>query len=80
MSTFPENFVAGGTERLVGYIEFPDQQPAVTASAAYLTVGSAAPSPLTTFVTPLVFDDTATTGGLYAWTGTTYSKVGLATT
>lgn len=45
--------------------------------ATFLTVGSAAP---TTFVTFLVFDDTATSGGLYAWDGSAYRKVGLATT
>ena len=31
------------------------------------------------FVSALVFDATATTGGLYAWNGTDYTKVGLAT-
>lgn len=45
-----------------------------------VTVQAGAPNPLTTFTTSLVFDSTASTGGLYAWTGTTYSKVGLATT
>jgi hypothetical protein len=45
-----------------------------------VTVNAGAPSPLTTFVTALFFDSTAVTGGLYAWTGTTYTKVGLATT
>ncbi len=31
------------------------------------------------FKTLLVFDSTATTGGLYAWNGTDYTKVSLAT-
>jgi hypothetical protein len=31
------------------------------------------------YVTPLMFDDTATTGGLYGWTGADYTKIGLAT-
>lgn len=31
------------------------------------------------YVAQFMFDDTATTGGLYAWTGTDYAKVGLAT-
>ena len=48
-------------------------------SVSYVTVNAGAPSPLTTYVTPLFFDSTGTTGGLYAWTGTTYHLVGLAT-
>lgn len=37
-------------------------------------------APPTTFVKPLMFDDTGSTGGLYAWSGSAYVKVGLATT
>lgn len=33
-------------------------------------------APPTVFVTPLVFDHTAVTGGLYAWTGSAYLQVG----
>jgi hypothetical protein len=40
---------------------------------AYVTVQTGAPS---TFTTPLVYDNTAVSGGLYAWTGSAYSKVG----
>lgn len=32
------------------------------------------------YLTPLVFDSTGITGGLYAWTGADYSRIGLATT
>ena len=31
------------------------------------------------YQTPLVFDDTASTGGLYIWNGSDYALVGLAT-
>jgi hypothetical protein len=44
-----------------------------------VTFGSADPTG-GGYLTPLVFDDTAVTGGLYAWTGADYSKIGLATT
>lgn len=33
-----------------------------------------------TFTTPLYQDTTASTGGLYAWNGSAYVKVALATT
>ncbi len=52
-------------------------QAVTLASTHWVTVVHAPP---TTFVTPLMFDDTGTTGGLYAWTGSAYQKVGLATT
>lgn len=39
----------------------------------YVVVQTGAP---TTFTNPLVYDDTAVTGGLYAWTGSAYSKIG----
>lgn len=39
----------------------------------YVTDTDAAP---TTYVTPLVFDHTALTGGLYAWDGSAYVQVG----
>lgn len=38
--------------------------------------GLVAHAPPTTFTSPLVYDDTAVTGGLYVWTGAAYSKVG----
>lgn len=43
---------------------------------AYLKVQTGAPTVLTS---PLVYDDTAVTGGLYAWSGVAYVKIaGLA--
>lgn len=39
----------------------------------WVTVQSGAPS---TYLTPLVFDSTAVSGGLYAWDGTAYQQVG----
>jgi hypothetical protein len=50
----------------------------VQGGEAFVTDQAAAPT--TTFITPLVFDHTASTGGLYAWTGAAYLKIGLATT
>lgn len=48
-----------------------------TAATTYLTVRTGAPT--TTFITPIVYDDTAVTGGLYVWAGSAYTKVaGLA--
>lgn len=44
--------------------------------SALCTVQNSAP---TTYVTPLVFDNTASTGGLYVWAGSSYSKIGAAT-
>lgn len=41
----------------------------------YVTDGTANP---TTYVTPLVLNHTAVTGGLYAWSGAAYVKVGGA--
>ena len=66
----------GGITRLEGNI-VPDPATSLPAAGVYVTVVHAAP---TTYVSPLMFDDTATTGGLYAWTGSAYQKVGLATT
>lgn len=57
-----------------------DARVTATETTGHTTVAHAAP---TTFVTQFVFDDTGTTGGLYAWTGGAggaYVKVGLATT
>ncbi len=65
-----------GVARLEGTL-IPDPSTNFPATGVYVTDAAAAP---TTFVTPLVFDHTATTGGLYAWTGSAYLKVGLATT
>ena len=45
--------------------------------AAICTIQTGAPD--TTLISPLVFDDTPTTGGLYVWTGAAYSRIGLAT-
>lgn len=43
---------------------------------AYLLVQTGAP---TTLTSPLVYDNTAVTGGLYAWSGVAYVKIaGLA--
>lgn len=62
-----------GLVRLAGTLN-PD--PADNAATAYVTVIHTAP---TDFVTSLMFDDTASTGGLYAWDGSAYVQVGLAT-
>lgn len=78
MSTYAANVEDGsGSIRIEGEIEFPGAQPAVSAAAVYVTVQAMAPAG--PFQTPLVFDSTATTGGLYAWDGSAYQKVGLAT-
>lgn len=45
---------------------------ALTGSNAYVTVQSAPP---TGYQTPLVYDNTAVTGGLYAWDGAAYQQV-----
>jgi hypothetical protein len=37
-------------------------------------------APTTTFITPLVQNTTSSSGGLYAWDGTQYQKIALATT
>ncbi len=72
---------AGASDALVTYLTAKEALiPAGNPATAYVTSVLAPPNPLTTFVTPLVFDATGSTGGLYAWTGTTYVKVGLATT
>ena len=63
-----------GRDRIDGTLS-PD--PSGNSGVATVTVIHAAP---TTYVTALMFDDTASTGGLYAWTGSAYTKVGLATT
>lgn len=46
-------------------------------SIPIVTSQTGPPDPLTTFITPLVYDTTAVSGGLYAWdvTGTTYVQV-----
>jgi hypothetical protein len=48
----------------------------VHAAGPFLTVVHAAP---TTWANYFMFDDTASTGGLYAWSGSAYVKIGLAT-
>lgn len=63
-----------GRDRLDGTIT---PEPSGNSGVSTVTVIHAAP---TTYVTALMFDDTASTGGLYAWTGSAYTKVGLATT
>lgn len=40
---------------------------------AFLTTGTGAPS---VYASPLYFDDTAVSGGLYAWDGSAYVQVG----
>jgi hypothetical protein len=69
-------WITGTATVLEGTIS-PDPATVLPAAAVYVTVVSDAP---TTYVTPLVFDDTMTTGGLYAWDGTAYVLVGAATT
>ncbi len=46
--------------------------PTGATNLAYFTVQTGAPT--TTFITPLVYDDTAVTGGTSAWTGAAYTK------
>lgn len=78
MSSYAAEFLDGnGDNRIDGTLTFKSAtaQP-IGSGTVWVTVIHAAP---TTFVTPLMFDDTATTGGLYAWDGTAYQKVGLAT-
>ena len=41
---------------------------------AYLLVQTGAP---TTLTSPLVYDNTAVTGGLYGWSGTAYVKIAV---
>jgi hypothetical protein len=43
------------------------------ASPAYVHAAAAAP---TTYVTPIYYDSTAVTGGLYAWNGSAYVQIG----
>ena len=43
-------------------------------AVAFVTVQTGVPGG--TFVTPLVYDNTAVSGGLYGWTGSAYSKIG----
>lgn len=43
------------------------------ASLAYASTAAAAP---TTFTTPIYYDSTAVTGGLYAWDGSAYIQIG----
>jgi hypothetical protein len=45
------------------------------ANLVYVYAGA----PGSSYVAPLWFDSTSITGGLYCWTGSTYSKIGLAT-
>jgi hypothetical protein len=42
----------------------------------FVTSQVGAPDPLDTYITPLVYDSTAVTGGCYAWGGSQYIKVG----
>lgn len=51
----------------------------VDAVKALCTVLHTPPVSMTTYVTPFIFDDSATTGGLYVWVETTYVQVGVAT-
>jgi hypothetical protein len=79
MSSYAAHFLDdNGTDRLDGTLVFANaaNQP-ISAATVWVTVTTSAP---TTYVSPLVFDSTGTTGGLYAWDGAAYQKVGLATT
>lgn len=80
-TSYPAGFYDdNGVERLAGTLTFADsadQPTGVPASFAWVTVQSSAP---TTYLTPLVLDDTMTTGGLYAWDGSAYQQVGAALT
>ncbi len=76
-STYPVFITdANGHETLGSSITFTDAAVQPGGDSAIVTDVAAPPS---TFVTPLVFDHTGTTGGLYAWTGSAYIQVGLAT-
>ena len=77
---YPASFTDdSGETRLAGQVSFTaaSNQPGSNASVAYVTVQTMAPAG--PFQTPLVFDSTASTGGLYAWDGSAYQQVGLAT-
>jgi len=75
---------AGGTGHFAGIgqilagADSPDTSVGVMWLSEVLTSGSGAPG--ATFTSLLYFDTAATTGGLYAWNGSAYTKVGLATT
>lgn len=82
MTQYPARFEnADGSARLSGLLDFTAaaNQPIGPGNSGVAIVTDAAAAP-TTFVTPFVFDHTATTGGLYAWDGSAYIKVSLATT
>lgn len=64
-------FKTGTATVLEGQI-VPDPATLLPSSGVYLTVQTGVPS---TFSTPLVYDDTVSTGGLYAWNGTAYVQV-----
>lgn len=87
MSTY--EFDTGGVERLIGTLKVRggatgdvptqaadgtlDQGAQLGHTLSYLTVAAAAP---TTYLTPIYYDSTAVTGGLYAWDGAAYQKIG----
>ncbi len=83
---------AGASDALVTYLTAAEsaggtQDTAIAALVAAVAHGTAATgyvntihAPPTTYVAPFMFDDSATSGGLYGWNGTAYVKVGLATT
>lgn len=66
---------AGATGTILAKTATTDQQAAWTNP---LSTGAGVPGG--TFTTPLYQDTTASTGGLYAWNGSAYVKVALATT
>jgi hypothetical protein len=67
-------FKTGTATVLEGQI-VPDPATLLPSGGVYVTDTAAPP---TTYVTPLVLDHTATTGGLYAWDGAAYVQVGAA--
>jgi hypothetical protein len=67
-------FKTGTATVLEGQI-VPDPATLLPSGAVYVTDAAAPP---TTYVTPLVLDHTASTGGLYAWDGTAYIQVAPA--
>lgn len=52
----------------------PDPSTLLPAGGVYVTEVAAPP---TTFVSPIMVDTTASTGGTYAWDGTAYVQIAL---
>lgn len=70
------NWNFGSTTLTISTIDATTVNAASLGPTQFVLVQGGPPDPIDTYVTPLIFDSTAVSGGLYAFDGTQYQQVG----